>query len=232
MDDPMLEPTLMKNSCNSPVLGGGVGVTSMVWFDLVRTFALWALWLATAVSITTVKTIESCVTKKTGYFTKSSYDPSGTDGSICLLFRISQVSTWIVTFLTFAWFAVLLCASNVAAARGYSEVWTSPLQTHPIGLDRQANASEDQMGYTTGSEEKFVPSPYGLLVSSYEHRLAWKDGNGRPPRRDREEDGYETTSTLTVQTVHLDPPPPAVVVATSPAVVGLEAQQPQPRRID
>ncbi|KAG8930145.1 hypothetical protein FRC00_001253 [Tulasnella sp. 408] len=203
----------------------------MVWFDLVRTFALWALWLATAVSITTVQ-IDNCVKKKTGYFTKSSYDPSNTDGSICLLFRISQVSTWIVTFLTFAWFAVLLCASNVAAARGYPEVWTSPLQTHPIGLGRQPNSSEDQMGYATGSEEKFVPSAYGLLVSSYENRLAWKDGNVRPPRRDRRDDGFASTSTLTVQTVHLDPPPPAHVVATSPVVVDLEAQQPQPRRID
>lgn len=44
----------------------------MVWFDLVRTFALWALWIATSVSITTVQTIDSCVKKKAGYFTKSS----------------------------------------------------------------------------------------------------------------------------------------------------------------
>ncbi|KIO33036.1 hypothetical protein M407DRAFT_91464 [Tulasnella calospora MUT 4182] len=214
----------------------GRGVTSMVWFDLARTFALWALWIATAVSITTVE-VDSCLNKKTGYFTKSTYDSSNTDGSICLLFRIAQVSTWIVAFLTFTWFIILLCASNVAVARGYSNVWTSPLQTHPVGLGKQRNSSassEDASGYMTGSNEKFVPSAYGLLVSSYEHRASSipKDGYGRPPRRDRGEEGPASTSTLTVQTVHLDPPPPAVVVSTAPAIVDLEAQQPQPRRID
>ncbi|KAG8896236.1 hypothetical protein FRC01_011937, partial [Tulasnella sp. 417] len=206
-------------------------ITSMVWFDLVRTFALWGLWLASAVSITTVETIESCSKKKTGYFTKSSFDPSNTDGSICLLFRISQVSTWLVTFLIFSWFVVLLTASNIAVARGYQNVWTSPLSLHPIGIGRQP-PSDDQIGYATASDEKFVPSPYGLLVSSYENRAAWglKD-TPRPPRPDRE-DRFASTSTLTVQTVHLDPPPPAVINSSAPAVVDLEAQQPQPRRID
>lgn len=212
----------------------GRGVTSMVWFDLVRTFALWALWLATAVSITTIQTVDSCVNTRKPYTKHGQYDNSGTDSSICLLFRISQVSTWIVTFLTFSWFVVLLTTSNIAISRGYENVWTSPLRLHPIGLGKAAAAaSTGDLPAFTESNDKFAPSPYGLLVASYQYRASWraeKDGEGRIPPR--EGGDYASTSTITVQTVHLDPPPPAVVASNAPAVVDLEAQQPQPRRID
>lgn len=95
-------------------------VTSLIWFELAWTGLIWVLWLATAAAITSLGIFTSC-----GFYNKDVE-------SNCRQYQTAQAFSWLLWLFSFGWFCALLVASIIAASRGHTRVWKSPVDEHPL----------------------------------------------------------------------------------------------------
>ncbi|KAG8902643.1 hypothetical protein FRB99_004295 [Tulasnella sp. 403] len=150
--------------------------TCVVWFDLVRTVVTCGLWLATSVAITLLGRIDNCIPPPADIDGFVPYGLSSTDHALCSLFHLAQASSWIVFIFSFSWFAILLACSIIAHRGGRKDVWTLTVKEHPLSTKNSSPDPETRPTSYTGSDAKsrngrdYIPSAYGMLVSSYSYR--------------------------------------------------------------